>query len=382
MMPVYIIGGLGLILLLTLIPLPKAKLRKTINKYVGEKENREKLVDKLEKSFIIKAITPLSTTMKYQRDKSRYRKAGLTLTPERMSIVKVVIAFIMFLLLLTVYFDMNGLREKGILSRNDTNNTAVLIFGGDSSEQAASGNSVYDIFYQRVKEEIPNYKRYFSKAQEGELAKKIAFIREELEIQDINDEYAKKIFNTLFEAYQVSIITPGGLGIIFCLSLLGSGVADLYINLKRTVRSRKVEKEFEKIEAVTILLMNKEQINVISLLQQMKQQSKTLKPYLQRCLNQYTADPIKALDDLVDEVNNLEFSKFITILKQCLYTDKGTNKQILEIQRRLRLAMQETLNKQRNRNKRLRLTMFQLPLLLILILMIMLPLFDLIKNTI
>lgn len=381
MLPVYILGGLGLILLLTLIPLPKAKLRKTINKYVGEKENRQKLLDKIENSLVIQAITPKKGTLKYERDKNRLRKAGISFSPEKMSMVKVVVTFIMFFLILAVYVDMNGLREKGVLTRNDSNNTAVLLFG-DASEEASIGNSIYDNFYQRVLKEVPNYKRYFAKANEGEIAEKITSIREELEIQDVNDEYAKKIFNTLFEAYQVSIITPGGLGIIFCLALLGSGVVDLYINIRKTIRNRKVEKEFEKIESVTILLMNKEQINVISLLQQMKQQSKTLRPYLQRCLNQYTADPIKALDDLVDEVNNLEFSKFITILKQCLYTDKSTNKQILEIQRRLRLAMQETLNKQRNRNKRLRLTMFQLPLLLILILMIMLPLFELIKNTI
>ena len=379
---VYILGGIGILLLLTLIPLPKQKLKSTINKYVSEKDSRDELITRIEKSFFIKMITPNPASNRYAKERKKLLKAGITLSLEKMSIIKVIFFIVSFIFILGVYMNMSTLREEGILKISNNSRTATTLIMGNKEAPASEDNLNFDSLLRKTIEIVPDYKTYFRKNKMGDLAKKIAVIRDEMNIQDSKDETARKVLETLFQAYNVSVVTPANIGIIILIALLSTGLIDLVIGFNKSIRSTKIEKEFAKIEAVTILLMNKENVNVVSLLQQMKAQSRVLKPNFQQCLNKYTPNPVQALDDLIEEVDNSEFTKFITILKQCLYSDKTTNNQILKIQRSLRLAMEETVNKQRNRNKRIRLTMLQFPLILLLILLLMLPFFEIIKNTI
>lgn len=377
---IYILGGIGILLFLSLIPMPKRKLKNTINKYVCEKDSRKKIITKIEHSFLIKMITPNPTSKRYDREKKKLKKAGITLSLEKLAIIKVTFFIVSFVFILGVYMNMNTLREEGILNQNNTSGNATLIVG--KKEIDVSDNLNFDSLLEKTLETVPDYKIYFRKNKMQELAKKIVLIRDRMSIQDPKDEVARKVLKTLFQAYNVSVLTPANVVIIFLIALLSTGLVDLIVKFKQSIRSTKIEKEFAKIEAVTILLMNKESTNVVSLLQQMKSQSKVLRPNFQQCLNKYITSPTEALDDLIEEVDNSEFTKFITILKQCLYSDKNTNNKILKIQRNLRLAMEETINKQKNRNKKIRLTLLQFPLMLLLILLLMLPLFDIIKDTI
>lgn len=378
---VYILAGVGALLLLTLIPLPRQRLKNTINKYMYEKDSREEFISKIEGSFLIKMMTPKKDSVRYEKERKKLLKSGIRLSLEKVAIIKVVFFIISFIFIFGVYVNMNTLREKGILEQSDNNNAVTLIMGNTDTDVKGS-NSIYDSLLQKTLEKAPNYKTYFKKNKVGELAAIIGDAREELSIQDNKDETARKVLQTLLQAYNMTIISPANVGILLLLALLSTGIIDLIFGFRKSIRIAKIEKEFAKIEAVTILLMNKENINVVSLLQQMKAQSKVLRSNFQQCLNMYTSSPVKALDELVTEVDNSEFTKFITILKQCLNSDKATNNQILKIQRNLRLAMEETVNKQKNRSKRIRLTLLQFPLILLLILLIMLPFFDIIKNTI
>lgn len=378
---VYILAGVGAFLLLTLIPVPRQKVKSTISKYMYEKDSRDEFISKIENSFLIRMMTPKKDSIRYEKEKKKLARAGVRLSLEKVAIIKVALFIISLIFIFSVYMNMNNLREKGILEESDNKNAVTLIMGNTDTDVKGS-NSVYDSLLQKTLEKAPNYKTYFKKNKVNELAAVISEAREELSIQDNKDEIARKVLQTLLQAYNMIVITPANVGILLLLALLSTGIIDLIFGFKKAVRSAKIEKEFAKIEAVTILLMNKENINVVSLLQQMKAQSKVLRPNFQQCLNMYTSSPVKALDELVMEVDNSEFSKFISILKQCLNSDKATNNQILKIQRNLRLAMEETVNKQKNRSKRIRLTLLQFPLILLLILLIMMPFFDIIKNTI
>lgn len=381
MLPIYFFGGLGLVLLLTLVPLPKQKLKNTINKYVSERDTKGDLLKKIEKTFLIKIMTPKPGSLFREREQSKLKKSGCKLSLEQLSIVKVGIFIVSVVIIIGIYTNMNDMREQGVLQQvNNSNSATSLIFGEEATTQAVV--SLEGVLLNKVIERTPNYKEYFKKNKIGDLASKIAIAREELEIIDTDDVMARKVLSILLQAYTISKLSLSNILFAILIAMAATGLVDVHLNFQRSIRGRKIEKEFEKIEAVIILLMNKDNVNVVTLLQQMKQQSKILKPYFQECLNQYTSSPEKALDDLIEEVNNNEFSKFITILKQCLYSDKDTNNQILKIQRTLRLSLQETLNKQRNKNKRLRLTLLQFPLILLLILLIMLPFLDIIKNTI
>lgn len=381
MLPIYLIGGLGVLLMLTLIPLPKQKLKNTINKYVSPKDTKGDFVKKIEKSLIVRLITPKHDSIYREKEELKLKRAGCKLKLEHVSIIKIIIFCCSFFLILGIYLNMNEMREQGVLNQvNNDSSASSLIFG--DSETNSKSISIEELLLNKVIERSPNYKEFFKKDKVQELANVIAITRDELEIVDLDDIIAKKVLGLLLQAYTVSKLTFSNFIIIILLAIAFTGVLDMYFYFLRSIRSGKIEKEFEKIEAVIILLMNKENVNVVSLLQQMKQQSRILKPYFQECLNQYTSNPVKALDDLIDDVSNNEFTKFITILKQCLYSDKDTNNQILKIQRTLRLSLQETMNKQKNKSKRFRLTLLQFPLILLLILLVMLPFLDIIKKTI
>lgn len=379
-MAMYYLGGLGLVLLLTLIPLPKKRLRNTINKYISEKDGNSNLLIKFEKSILVKLIIPKENSRQRVRDKEKIKKAGIKISLERIAAIKIGIFIIFFFLTIGAYSNMNSLREKGILEKPSYSNNEQYLTFNDNQTQEDSVNSIESSLLKKVLENVPDYKNYIKNDKINNLAKKIAIERKELGILDENDQIAKNVLTILVDAYTASTITLRDIITILLISIISTGIVDIIIYLKSSVRNSKIEKEFEKIEAVTLLLMNKESVNVISLIQQMKKQSNTLKPYFQQCLNQYPSNPNKALDELIDSVNNNEFTKFITILKQCLHSDKNTNNQILKIQRALRLALNKTSNKRKNRNKRVRLTLMQFPLLIMLILLIMLPFINIMSS--
>lgn len=380
MLPIYFFGGLGLILILTLIPHPKQKLRSTINKYVSQKDNKGDFIKRVEKSIIIRLITPKSGTIRREKEEISLKRAGCKINLEQLAMIRIIIFVFSFSLVLGVYLNMNEMREKGILDKVNNTSASSIIFADNETNDISI--SMEGMLLNKVIENTPDYKEFFKNNKEQELAKKIAIAREELEIVDTDDVIARNVLRLLLQAYTVSQLSFSNLGVIILIAIAITGVVDVYLIFTKSIRNKKIQKDFEKIEAVIILLMNKENINVVSLLQQMKQQSKILKPYFQECLNQYTSSPTKALDDLIDEVSNNEFTKFITVLKQCLYSDKNTNNQILKIQRTLRLSLQETQNKQKNKDKRLRLTLLQLPLILFLALLAISPFLDIINKAI
>lgn len=379
---VYLFSFLGVVLIFSTIPNSKNRLKKTINKYLDRKNTWENLLIRLESSSFTKFFIPKLGTEKYEKEETKLRKSGIKLSLERMFTIRVSVSVLMFALSLALYINMNFLREQGVFADiNNSNNAASVMFGNKTTKTSQS-DVIYQSLLKYSLEQITDYRKYFKDNDLESIYKRVIDVREKIGIEDPNDQAAKKVVFTLKKGYEVSRITVKGILLLLLISLFSSILVDMAIKIMSNIRTRKIEKEFEKIEAVTILLLNKEQINVISLLQQMKRQAKILKPALQQCLNEYTSNPYKALDNLINEVNNTDFTKFMTVIKQCLSSDKDTNTQILKIQRGLRLAMQESINKQRNKGKSLKLTILQFPLIFLLILLVMLPFLDIIKSSI
>lgn len=154
-----------------------------------------------------------------------------------------------------------------------------------------------------------------------------------LEKEDIN-----MILNIYRQAYMNSKFDLFDLLITLCIGGLSIIIFNQYINLKYRLNNIKLLSEFQRIELLALFHMNRKGMTVYEILRKISLHSIYLRPYLDRCLNRYTNDPISALDLLIKEVDNKNMESFITILKSCLSVSKDVNIEILQNQRELRIS--------------------------------------------
>ncbi|WP_368244278.1 hypothetical protein, partial [Clostridium tertium] len=83
--------------------------------------------------------------------------------------------------------------------------------------------------------------------------------------------------------------------------------------------------------------------------------------------------PVIALDKLMKEVNDENFSSFILILKSCLDKSKNINSEVLKLQRKLRFLNEKLDNDKSLEFKELWLTIAQFPLILMFVLDLLMP---------
>ena len=92
-----------------------------------------------------------------------------------------------------------------------------------------------------------------------------------------------------------------------------------------------------------------------------------------KCLNKYNSDPIVALNELADKVDDADFSNFIKVIKSCLNTPKDINTNILALQRKLRYISKKIDNADYVEKKILWLTMASFPLIMLFNVNLILP---------
>lgn len=175
------------------------------------------------------------------------------------------------------------------------------------------------------------------------------------------------------QAYDEGHFNLKELATIFMLGIVSTLLVKLYINLKYKIYNVKLLSEFYSMELLALLHMNRDELNVYEILSELNKYSIYLKPYLTRCLNRYSTDPIKALDKLIKEVGNESFTSFILIFKSCLDKSKNINSEILQLQRKLRFLNDRLDNDKSIEFKQLYLTIAQFPLIIAFTLNIMMP---------
>lgn len=154
---------------------------------------------------------------------------------------------------------------------------------------------------------------------------------------NVEKDDLNSILNIYREAYLKGKISFPDITFIIIMCALSLISYNLYINLKYRVCNIKLLSEFQRIELLTLFHMGRKDLNVYEMLRKVNRHTVYLRPYIDRCLNRYTNDPLRALDLLIKEVDNKNMESFITILKSCLTISKNVNLDILQTQRELRI---------------------------------------------
>lgn len=181
------------------------------------------------------------------------------------------------------------------------------------------------------------------------------------------------ITDIYIKAYDEGHFNLKEIATILMLGIVSTLLVKLYINIKFKIYNVKLLSEFYSMELLALLHMNRDELNVYEILSELNKYSIYLRPYLTRCLNRYSTDPIKALDKLIKEVGNESFTSFILIFKSCLDKSKNINSEILQLQRKLRFLNDRLDNDKSIEFKQLYLTIAQFPLIIAFTLNILIP---------
>ncbi|MDU2121849.1 MAG: hypothetical protein E7E64_04880 [Clostridium celatum] len=181
------------------------------------------------------------------------------------------------------------------------------------------------------------------------------------------------ICDTYIQAYDEGHFNLKEIIIIIIISTLSTLLVKLYVNIRYKIYNIKLISEFYSMELLALLHMNRDELNVYEILTELNKYSIYLKPYLTRCLNRYSSNPVIALDKLMKEVNDENFSSFILILKSCLDKSKNINSEVLKLQRKLRFLNEKLDNDKSLEFKELWLTIAQFPLILMFVLDLLMP---------
>lgn len=179
-----------------------------------------------------------------------------------------------------------------------------------------------------------------------------------------------KIYN---QAYEEGKLNIKDYSVIAILAFLSNLLVILYINLLYRMYKVKLLKEFNEVELIAILHMNREGLNIFQILSEVNKYTVYLNPYIRRCLNKYNSDPSAALDKLIKEVDDENFTSFVSVLKSCLDKPKEINTEVLKLQRKLRFLSKKVDNEKDIEFKQLSLTVAQFPLISIFAFNLMLP---------
>lgn len=217
-----------------------------------------------------------------------------------------------------------------------------------------------------------DYVDYFKKSQKDEFDKLVYSYCSNNRL-DITKADINKIVNIYSDVYQETSFNFYNVAPIIIISLLSNFLVIFYINMVYRIYKIRLSKEFNQVELIAILHMNREDLNIYEILKEVNKYCVYLKPYMTKCLNKYNSDPIVALNELADKVDDADFSNFIKVIKSCLNTPKDINTNILALQRKLRYISKKIDNADYVEKKILWLTMASFPLIMLFNVNLILP---------
>lgn len=274
-------------------------------------------------------------------------------------LIKISLFIIIIILSFTGKYVLNSMVVKETLNsasiHNDTNYMISII---DAQSVVSYVGDDYKLYIKN--NDINGLKEYiFNFVTENKL--------------NVDQETVYSICDIYIRSYGEGDISLEDIGYIFLLAVFSTLLVNILINLQFKIYNVKLLSEFYSMELIAILHMNRNELNVYEILTELNKYSIYLKPYFTRCLNRYTSSPAIALDTLIKEVNNPNFSSFILILKSCLDNSKNINSEVLKLQRKLRFLNDRLENDKSLEFKQLCLTIAQLPLILTFVINILIP---------
>lgn len=152
---------------------------------------------------------------------------------------------------------------------------------------------------------------------------------EQLEAQ-INANLGSGIEAQVSATGKAAILNPKSA--IFILIAMGvvMFLPEFLLKFKIRQREKAMDSEIDLIEMFSILMIKDATHPVYDILKTLYDTTDFFKPYIARCLSQYNKDPLKAIQNMADEVGNEHFSIICNGLKQAVFYDKKYTAQFLD----------------------------------------------------
>lgn len=344
---------LGVLLIILSFIKPKSRVRR--HRVIPDSAT---IINKIEKSKIM-ALIANTSTKDNKKTLNKLKTLNSKLTLQRILLIKFLIFSICIVVALYIRINFAG------IIRNDMLNT----------------KSIYNVTSFRVSEQTARAlvdlidKDYLAYVKNNDTEGFMLFLENinkdnRLYLLDEDLESIIELYNSMYSVTNIDLSQVIG---IILFSLIATFGMDFYISASYNIRRAEMLKEFEKLEIIAILLMAREELNVLDLIKEMDNQSKYLKQYFTKCLRLYPASPIKAINVLIQEVDDKDFRNFMVVIRSCLDSAKKTNREMLKIQRELRIVLEQTNLNAKNRKKTTYLTMAQFPLIMVMSLNLILP---------
>jgi len=311
-----------------------------------------------ERNGFLKYITPKPGSRSYEKQKKLIERARLDITVEGLQVI-ILVGLILGLVIggAVVYTNMQ-MKVVEVYSSRSGNILSFIKPGGGEGEDGNNvllGNMTADVV------KGIDCKSYIERGEYRELQKKVYDVVKEKGIDgEYTAEYAKKVYENLIELNDIGFGKNDVLAVIIfgCIGMLLPGKI-LQTRAKKTLRM--MDYELNKLEIITILLLQRENINISSILLRLKAVSGVYRPYLNRCLAVYPENPSEAMKRLQEEVNYRPFTDFINVLKQGIESDRKTTGRVLEMTRRLKNALQEAMERQNIKRTHRNIQLIQYP---------------------
>ncbi|MDI6707372.1 MAG: hypothetical protein QME73_14140 [Bacillota bacterium] len=332
---------------------------------------------KARRDGILRFVTPKPGSRAYEKQKKLIQRARVDITVEGLQAL--VIAGLVLGLLAgaaVVHTNVRMRVREAYLSRSS--NVLTFIKPG-----TGGGDERKDLLLERLTAEAAgsiDYKGYIERGEYRELKRKVLSMVEQTGVVDeYAGEYAEKVYRSLLELKDAGFGRNDALILIMlgCTGMLVPGWV-LGVRAKKTLGM--MEYELSRLEIITILLLQRENINISSILMRLKAASNVYRPYLSRCLAAYPENPHGAMTRLQEEVDYPPFTDFINVLKQGIDSDRETTGKVLDMTRRLKNALQEAMEKQNIRKAHRNIQLLQYPMVAALLAVLLLPWLIIFKN--
>ncbi len=325
---------------------------------------------RVDRKGVFRYITPRPGSEAYGKQKKLIERARLDITVEGLQAL-IIMGLVLGLAAGAAVVHTNiRLRVREVYSGRDGSVLSFVI------PQGTGGGAGRDNLLQKLTAEAAeaiDYGEYVERGELGELKEKVyAFIDEKGVEKEYASRYADKVRQNLIALENARLGRNDVLVLVIfgCIGMLLPGWI-LKVREKRTLGL--MEYELGKLEIITILLLQKENINISGILMRLKAASDIYRPYLSRCLAAYPGNPHKALSRLQDEVAFRPFTDFINVLKQGIDSDRETTGRVLDMTRRLKNSLQEAMERQNIRKAHRNIQLIQYPMVAALLAVLLLP---------
>lgn len=262
--------------------------------------------------IIIKSILMMQPNSKKERINKKIKQAGLNLNFEQYINLKLLTIILISILLLAIYKTNYSYITKEILEkpiRMSYSNYNII----NSNKENEDLEKRWQLF-KLIKSKFKNYNNILY-MEEGQAINEIKeIIINSNQIDEVKATlYANDMYNRILqiESYKYSPY--------FLLIILSSfWWLDILIFIKKEHRKKILKNDLEIIKNTTYLLGIMENTTVKNILIAIGEVSEAYKPIITKCLNNYNSmenGREKAIMQMADEVDNIQFRKLLNVLK-------------------------------------------------------------------